>query len=550
MSSSGFEWLVTWTWQASLLTLVVTCALRCVPRLNASARHAIWSATLLVALALAPLSLTPRDTLSGLDVAMSDTGTADPGPGRSATTGNLATSVFPLVVPSPPDWLAVGGAIGWALSTLVAVTQVARDLMLLAQAKRACRPLDPTVERCLTRWRSVSRRGRPVRLCTSHDVAAASMLGLGDPIIAMRPALVDALSRRDLDRVVLHEYAHARRRDDWTGVVHVLVNALVGWHPAVWWIGRHLRLEREVACDEWVVERAGNPHAYASCLSRIAHLSAQLSSRQQNPLLAAGVTTPYAPLLTRVDRLLAPSRRRRRMRHARVLTVLAGVSVGAVSLAALTQVPPLVVVAPSTTTQLTATQLVPNLPRAVAPEDDRPAEGPRPAFSAAETFAMVAPINRNNSAPAHRPEPGRPLDSNSASERIGRASSTDVLSSGSRIASDPIELGQLQPSALVGRGRVSVSARSDVRTKTASTLLTHPLPATRAGLDEIGAPLPVRSRPLGPVYVVEADTPGRRGWIGAAGRAIGSGATHAGLATATAFEHVGTSIVQVFRPGS
>ncbi len=410
------------------------------------------------------------------------------------------------------------GAIGWALWTLVAVTQVARDLILLAQAKRACRPLDPTVERCLTRWRSVSRRGR-----------------------------------RDLDRVVLHEYAHARRRDDWTGVVHVLVNALVGWHPTVWWIGRHLRLEREVACDEWVVERAGNPHAYASRLSRIAHLSAQLSSRQQNPLLAAGVTTPHAPLLTRVDRLLAPSRRR--TRHARVLTVLAAVSVGAVSLAALTQVPPLVVVAPSTTTRLpaarlTATQLVPNLPRAVAPADDRPAEGPRRAFSAAETFAMVAPINRNNSAPAHRPEPGRPLDSNGASERFGRASSTDVLSSGSRIASDPIELGQLQPSALAGRGRVSVSARSDVRTKTASALLTHPLPATRAGLDEIGAPLPVRSRPLGPVYVVEADTPGRRGWIWAAGRAIGSGATHAGLATATAFEHVGTSIVQVFRPGS
>ena len=550
-SGSALEWLVSWTWQASLLTLVVTCGLRCAARLNASTRFTIWSATLLVALALAPLAvarLAPAPgthappTLAPGDVSSRHgVGTG----ASSRTIQSLPSTAFPLVVPSPPHWVGVGAAMTWAIWAAFSLTRLARDLLLLARAKRRCRPIDPEVERYLTGWQSACGRGRRVRLCTSDEVATASMLGLGDPIVALRPILVDALSLRDLDRVVLHEYAHARRRDDWTGVTHAVVDALVGWHPVVWWIGRHLRLEREVACDEWVVERAGNPHAYASCLSRIAHLSVSLSKRRQNPLLAAGVTTPHAPLLTRVDRLLDPSRHR--AVRARAGTVMAGVSAGAAFLVAATQIPPLVVVGPA----LAVAQPTTNPSDEVAAAGRRPAEQARPAFfSQNETFATETPEIRNILPPRHRPEHRRLVDSISALEHVVRASSTGILSPRSRIASDPIELGRIRPSQLAGRRGVADSARSAIRTRTASTLLTFPLPATRAGFDKIGAPLPLRSRPLRSVDIVETATFRRRGWISAAGRAIGSGASHAGLATATAFEHVGASIAQVFRPGS
>jgi hypothetical protein len=71
--------------------------------------------------------------------------------------------------------------------------------------------------------------------------------------IALSPAALAALSNADLDRVVTHEHAHVQRHDDVGRVLLVAIQAVFGLHPAVWWIGRAIDLEREIACDDWVL---------------------------------------------------------------------------------------------------------------------------------------------------------------------------------------------------------------------------------------------------------------------------------------------------------
>ncbi len=121
-------------------------------------------------------------------------------------------------------------------------------------------------------WLAVRARGRAARLVISDDVRAAAVLGLGSPMIAVAPSALAALSADELDHIVVHEWAHVQRRDDIAQLAQRIVVALTGLHPAVWWIDRQLRLERETACDDWAVNAKGSPKGLALCLTKLASL--------------------------------------------------------------------------------------------------------------------------------------------------------------------------------------------------------------------------------------------------------------------------------------
>ena len=65
--------------------------------------------------------------------------------------------------------------------------------------------------------------------------------------------------------VLLHELAHLRRWDNWS--THAADHGIAAvFHPVVWWLSGWVRLERELCCDRLVVERLGQPFAYAEML--------------------------------------------------------------------------------------------------------------------------------------------------------------------------------------------------------------------------------------------------------------------------------------------
>jgi hypothetical protein len=122
-------------------------------------------------------------------------------------------------------------------------------------------------------------------------------------MIAVAPSLVRSLDADELDRVLIHEWAHVQRRDDLVNILQVFVRIVAGWHPALWWIDRRLHIEREIACDEITVARAGSPRSYAECLMKLASLRGT-----RRPVQMAPAVFKPSGLRARLIRIVSPSR--------------------------------------------------------------------------------------------------------------------------------------------------------------------------------------------------------------------------------------------------
>ena len=77
--------------------------------------------------------------------------------------------------------------------------------------------------------------------------------------------------------VLLHELAHVRRWDNLVNLLQRFVESLLFFHPVVWWLSGWVRLERELCCDRLVVERLGQPVAYAEMLVALSGASHRCS---------------------------------------------------------------------------------------------------------------------------------------------------------------------------------------------------------------------------------------------------------------------------------
>ena len=277
---------LNWLWQGLIVAGATALLLHVIPRTRPQARYRlIWVAMVCVG-ALPIIAL---------------------GIASSATTLAVAalSSAPPPVVSLPPSWWTSDAAAlaVWGLWIAAALAGSVRAVASLARATRNSQPLAARVETRLSHWHRVRGRGRTARLGVSTAVPAAAVLAGRPPIIAIAPALLTDLSADDLDRVVIHEWAHVQRRDDVSVIAELGVRILVGWHPAIWWLERQLHAEREAACDDLAVSVTGSARAYAECLATLAE---RRVARLQ-PMPAVGAIA-RSGLRDRVARILAPRR--------------------------------------------------------------------------------------------------------------------------------------------------------------------------------------------------------------------------------------------------
>lgn len=137
---------------------------------------------------------------------------------------------------------------------------------------------------------------RTVRLVESAMVQVPAVIGWLRPVLLMPLSMGTALSVRDLELLFAHELAHIRRHDYFINVLQTIVETALFYHPAIWWVSRQIREEREHCCDDIAVAFCGDTRAYAEALVRLEGL------RQPEPLLAAAANG--GSLLRRVRRLI------------------------------------------------------------------------------------------------------------------------------------------------------------------------------------------------------------------------------------------------------
>ncbi len=275
--------LLNWLAQGVILALAAAAGLAVIPRSRTQARYGfVWAAylSLLVLPAVAPI-LTLALDVPRIDVA--------------------PTSAAPLVTVPVVWWTSATVAIGlWIVWFGIHAIALGRGVAAVHDAKRRADACPRDLLARLPHWSRVSATGRPTRVVLSNCVRAAGVLGCGTPVIAIAPRLVEQLSPADLDRVLVHEWAHVQRRDDLARFVQRLARTIVGWHPAAWWFERRLEFEREVACDEIAVGVTGSAKPYAECLVLIAAL--QRPPVRSVPVLAA---VSRSRLHQRVARIVA-----------------------------------------------------------------------------------------------------------------------------------------------------------------------------------------------------------------------------------------------------
>ncbi|MHC4404071.1 MAG: M56 family metallopeptidase [Planctomycetota bacterium] len=133
-------------------------------------------------------------------------------------------------------------------------------------------------------------------------VAVPTVLGVLRPMVLLPASLMTGLTPDDFAAIIRHELAHIRRYDLWMNLLQRVIESLLFFHPAVWFISRRLSAEREVCCDDLVVSSGCEPMHYAGALLRLAELCA--ISRKPGAL-ALAATGDKAPLLERrIERLM------------------------------------------------------------------------------------------------------------------------------------------------------------------------------------------------------------------------------------------------------
>ena len=108
------------------------------------------------------------------------------------------------------------------------------------------------------------RLSRPVTLLESCVAEVPVVIGYVRPVILMPVGLLAGLPAGQVEAILLHELAHIRRHDYLVNLMQIVVEGLVFYHPAVWWISGVIRAERENCCDDLVVATQGR----CACLRR------------------------------------------------------------------------------------------------------------------------------------------------------------------------------------------------------------------------------------------------------------------------------------------
>ena len=159
----------------------------------------------------------------------------------------------------------------WLCGVVLLSLRLAGGFLLLEQRWRSqSGALSP---RILAMCQEVQRQlglDRAVHYLECNWLQTPAVVGWLRPIVFLPVSALTGLSEAELRAVIAHELAHIRRFDAFANLFQILTETLFFYHPAIWWLNRRIRADRELCCDEIAVSITGNRLEYAHALTRIA----------------------------------------------------------------------------------------------------------------------------------------------------------------------------------------------------------------------------------------------------------------------------------------
>ena len=294
--------LLHFLWQGALVGLLAWFVLSLLHNARAQARYAVACIALLACVVLPAWSVVQ----ALLDVAVAGTdafpqpggGPAPPGGHDAAASGRSVASSFdglPWVVAL---WAAGAGALslrmacGWFW-----VQRLCRDARLDAQGRW---------QACVDRLAPRLGIGRKVALRLVDDGDSPVTAGWWRPVVLLPVAVALRLPADLVEALLAHELAHVRRHDYLVNLLQGAAEALLFYHPVVWWLSRRIRVERELVADDLAVAAIGDRRRLALALSE---LDRHTGARSPAPQFQYAPAAHGGHLMSRIQQLVRPQRR-------------------------------------------------------------------------------------------------------------------------------------------------------------------------------------------------------------------------------------------------
>ncbi|HEX5070898.1 MAG TPA: M56 family metallopeptidase [Vicinamibacterales bacterium] len=290
--------LVHFVWQGTAIGLAAFVALRATRR--ASTRYAlgVGALALMLAVPIATFVLLINSSVPASSRQSPVGSPVTPAPAPVQVTshdsgGDTAAVPAPASLRVSPEMLAIAviswlGGVAFFSLRLFGGWLVARNV-----ARRTVQPAAHAVQRLAEELAARLEVRRSVRILESAGIAVPVMVGWLKPAIVLPVAALVSLTPSQLEALIAHELAHVRRHDYLINVLQSVAEAVLFYHPAVWWLSRQVRAERELCCDDLAVGVCDRL-VYVTALTDLATLA--------TPRIALAATDGH--LLNRVRRIL------------------------------------------------------------------------------------------------------------------------------------------------------------------------------------------------------------------------------------------------------
>jgi beta-lactamase regulating signal transducer with metallopeptidase domain len=308
-------------WQGTLVAALLACADAVLSGRKAALRYAVGCGALFLMLAMPVATfLTNRPQLRDGDARPATTSdvsaTSAPAPASrvvsTSSSEHSSAGSFARKLRASAGSFAPFLVAGWLLGVLLlslrflAGWTAARSLV-----RREVSPAPEALRATLARLCEKLRVTYPVRLMRSAALAVPTALGAFRPVILLPLCAAAGLSPEAVEALLAHELAHIRRHDYLVNLLQTAVETLLFYHPAVWWVSRRIRVERENCCDDLAVMATGDPRAYARALVALEEIRGLAPDRSGGGLFAPAnplaVAANGGSLWRRVARLLPAS---------------------------------------------------------------------------------------------------------------------------------------------------------------------------------------------------------------------------------------------------
>lgn len=204
----------------------------------------------------------------------------------------------------------------WALFVWLAgvVIMLGRTFYMIVGASRLkCNssPLeDEKIYSILSDLVAAMKITRHIRIAVTEHILSPGVIGFIQPTLLLPVSMMTGMSAEDIKAVLAHELAHIKRYDCLVNFCQMVIEAILFFNPALWWVSRQIRIEREACCDAATVALTGSRIGYAQLLCEWLH---KLSSHSTNTATAAmvgfGDSNDERRMLDRVKRIVVKDHR-------------------------------------------------------------------------------------------------------------------------------------------------------------------------------------------------------------------------------------------------